>query len=487
MYVILVFSRTVRRVLHLRESRHRTVTLSWDRISLTKTELMLGNKMFRVLLFILLTTTGLAQAQPQERLPIIFIHGSGDWANKWMTTIWRFESNGYPRELMFPVDMPYPSATMSDSNPAAGTSRQSDQAAHLAELVQAVKAETGAEKVILIANSRGGTTSLAYIRNHGGADHVALLIATGTPFHGIGCLPFFMQDFEFNGCGDMAPKLLTEPLVPDGVQLATLRSDRFDKFAQPYLDVGFARIPFLGAGYDGPDLPGADNQVLPGLDHREVAYSPAAFEALWERVTGSAPNTTNITPEPAITLTGRITGWLEDRPTNLPEEGVQVQVFRLDVETGERLGDPLLDMTTGSDGAWGPVATDPMSVHEWVISPEGGPDMSVIRPPLARSASVMDFRLGKLPEGEEGVAPLATLELRRPAGYLDDVNDVILINGDRPDGLKDGRMVPTIDRVEQSYETPPDGPIAVQYNDVSVMVSPDLLSADRLVKVYVHN
>ena len=137
--------------------------------------------MQRLILIAFLAVCASAPALAQERLPILFVHGSGDWANKWMTTLWRFESNGYPRELLFAADMPYPSATLSDSEPAPGTSRQSDQAQHLAGVVDAIKADTGAQKVILIGNSRGGFTSLAYIRNFGGGAHVERLIATGTP------------------------------------------------------------------------------------------------------------------------------------------------------------------------------------------------------------------------------------------------------------------------------------------------------------------
>ena len=31
--------------------------------------------------------------------PILFVHGSGDHAALWITTLWRMESNGIPRDL----------------------------------------------------------------------------------------------------------------------------------------------------------------------------------------------------------------------------------------------------------------------------------------------------------------------------------------------------------------------------------------------------
>ena len=33
--------------------------------------------------------------------PIVFVHGNGDTAALWTTTLWRFESNGWPREQGF--------------------------------------------------------------------------------------------------------------------------------------------------------------------------------------------------------------------------------------------------------------------------------------------------------------------------------------------------------------------------------------------------
>ncbi len=35
-----------------------------------------------------------------ERPPIVFVHGNGDTAALWLTTVWRFESNGWPRERL---------------------------------------------------------------------------------------------------------------------------------------------------------------------------------------------------------------------------------------------------------------------------------------------------------------------------------------------------------------------------------------------------
>ena len=61
--------------------------------------------------------TGCATSAPSstERPPIVFMHGNGDSAALWQTTIWRFESNGWPRERLFALDQPHPPARDEDA------------------------------------------------------------------------------------------------------------------------------------------------------------------------------------------------------------------------------------------------------------------------------------------------------------------------------------------------------------------------------------
>ena len=51
----------------------------------------------------------------QEFPPIVFVHGNGDTAALWQTTIWRFESNGWPRERLYAINVPYPLARDDDT------------------------------------------------------------------------------------------------------------------------------------------------------------------------------------------------------------------------------------------------------------------------------------------------------------------------------------------------------------------------------------
>jgi triacylglycerol lipase len=74
-----------------------------------------------VLAALVLSIAGGHAAEPQR--PIVFVHGNGDTAGLWITVLWRFESNGYPRELLHAVDLRYPSARSVDANPQAGVRR----------------------------------------------------------------------------------------------------------------------------------------------------------------------------------------------------------------------------------------------------------------------------------------------------------------------------------------------------------------------------
>ena len=39
-------------------------------------------------------------SRPAEVPPVLFVHGNGDHAALWITTLWRMELNGVPRDRM---------------------------------------------------------------------------------------------------------------------------------------------------------------------------------------------------------------------------------------------------------------------------------------------------------------------------------------------------------------------------------------------------
>ena len=239
--------------------------------------------------------------------PIVFVHGNGDSAALWHTTIWRFESNGYDPQALVAIDMPHPSAPADDSQPEVNRSTTTDQMHYLRAEVERVMQASGAGKVVLIGSSRGGNAIRNYIRNGGGHDKVSTAVLCGTPNHGVYALPSALGG-EFNGMGPFLTGLNEGSEVRPGVTFVTLRSDKNDKYAQPTGEfLGFPGDP-TGVSYESPELEGANNIVLPGLDHREVAFHEAAFRKLYRAVTGREPKSLEIRGEPNPVLDGIISG-----------------------------------------------------------------------------------------------------------------------------------------------------------------------------------
>lgn len=108
--------------------------------------------------------------------PILFVHGNGDTAALWYAVLWRFESSGWPRERLFALDMPYPLARSDDGKPQEGRTSAAESMQQLAAEVERVRKLTGAHKVVLVGNSRGGNAIRNYIRNGGGAATVSQAI-----------------------------------------------------------------------------------------------------------------------------------------------------------------------------------------------------------------------------------------------------------------------------------------------------------------------
>jgi triacylglycerol lipase len=145
-----------------------------------------------------------------ERPPIVFVHGNGDSAALWQTTIWRFESNGWPADRLFAFDQPNPLARDDDAVAQSGRSSTAESAAFLKANVEQVLKATGASKVVLIGNSRGGNTIRNYVQNGGGAAVVSQVVLGGNPAHGIWAVKGFARTTSSRGslasCSSSMPR-----------------------------------------------------------------------------------------------------------------------------------------------------------------------------------------------------------------------------------------------------------------------------------------
>ena len=425
---------------------------------------------------LLLITAGLsacalkpADTQPP---PIVFVHGNGDSAAMWLTTVWRFESNGWPRERLVALDMPYPLARDADDKPQAGRSSADEQMKFLADEVERVLSRTGASKVVLMGASRGGITIRHYIAHGGGAAKVSHAILGGTPNHGVWSNPKFLPNSEFNGAGPLLKRLNNQGgpgiEITPGPQWMTVRSDDNDKFAQPDgLWIGAKGTP-TNVTFAGPELRGALNVVLPGIDHRETSYGPQAFAATYRFLTGREPATTQPLAQTPVVLDGKLTGQgLDNDPakgsfsTNLPLRGATLEVFATDATTGERLGAALLRKTVGEDGRWGPLRTDEKTPLEFVISAPGYATTHIYRSPFARSSDLVHLRAERLADADKDAG--AVVSLLRPRGYFGVPRDRIVFDGQNPaPGIPAG--VAGVASSKLKLPPGPQRPVAAEFN-----------------------
>ena len=340
---------------------------------------------------LLLTAALVAAAAAQS--PIIFVHGNGDDATKWLPVIWLFETNGYPADRLFAIRFTDPNARRENSQAEPFRSSTTDQAAEWSARVTRVMIETKAKKVVLVGSSRGGMTIRNYLKNGGGAAVVSHAVLCGTPNHGVMATDTNL-DMEFNGKGHFLQQLNAGSELVEGVKFLTLRSDKLDKFAQP------------NVGYDGPELKGAENVVLPNLDHREVAFHPLAFSEMYRFLTGQGPKLLKPTVVPAPMVSGLVTGFAGPAATNRPLAGVRLRVYSLRPGSAEREGRKVTYFMSG----------------------------------VVRSTALLNFRF--LPPGAmQG----GRLLIHRPNGYLSKGRDPLTLNGEPVAELLPG--VPTRDSV----------------------------------------
>ncbi len=85
---------------------------------------------------------------PGATPPIVFVHGNGDSAALWQTTLWRFESNGWPRDRLHAIELPYPLARDDDSKPQPGRTSTTEHMAFLKAEVEKVLRATGASRSV---------------------------------------------------------------------------------------------------------------------------------------------------------------------------------------------------------------------------------------------------------------------------------------------------------------------------------------------------
>ena len=408
-----------------------------------------------------------AFAEDQRAVPIVFVHGDSDLAATWETQIWRFESNGYPRDRLFAISFTDPQARDDDTVAQPNRSSTQDQIRELTAFIDGVKAQTGAPRVALVASSRGGYATREYVAAN--PTSVTQAALGGTPNHGVFAIDAVLGS-EYNGNGPFLKKLdAGDSEVTPGVPFLTLRSDGFDLYAQPDGAILFGKpgMP-LNVTADGPALKGATNILLGEVDHRETALSPVAFTQIYKFITGREPARITIAPEAEVVLNGRVTGVVDGTPTNRPVEGAKVEIYRISPETGERQGGAALTKTTGADGVWGPLTIDPATPLEFVVAAPGAPVTHIYRSPFPRSFDKLDLRPAAPAKDDAGAA--AVVRMDRPRGYFGLPRDIVLLDGKEPSDIPHG--VPDVWHTYLRLPAFEDRPIIGEFNEDRIVARP---------------
>ena len=203
---------------------------------------------------------------------MIFVHGSSGSAQQFETNAMRFTSNGFPQNRLFAFEYD----TGNSSNDVA--------IADLDGFIAAVKAETGAAQVDVLAHSRGTTVMHAYL---GSSPQRAASVRRYVNYDG-----------------------RTADSPPGGVPT----------------------LAIWGEGDPGRQIAGADNVRFPNKAHTEVTTSRESFAAVYEFLNGRRPQTKNVLPEPPeqVTVAGRASLF----PGNTGAVGGLLEVYEVRRATG---------------------------------------------------------------------------------------------------------------------------------------------------------
>jgi len=173
--------------------------------------------------------------------------------------------------------------------------------------------------------------------------------------------------------------------------------------------------------------------ALPRIDHREAAFAPEAFAAMYRFITGRAPKTTQVKRERNPLLEGMVSGFEDSAPANIGVAGAVIEVYKVSAKTGERIGNAWLRQVTGEDGHWGPLKAESNAAYEFVVAVPGFPVTHIYRSPFARSSRYVDLRPQLLTKDDRDAG--AVVYLSRPRGYLSLERGRIALDGKPPPNL----------------------------------------------------
>ncbi|MQY10963.1 hypothetical protein SRB5_10770 [Streptomyces sp. RB5] len=238
--------------------------------------------------------------------PVIFVHGYSGSGAQFATQAKRLTANGYPADRIETHE--YDSQFLHTT--------EADVYAALDGRITRLLQRTGADRVDLLAHSLGTRLMQTYLRS---SPERAARVAHYVNLDGS-----------------------TSADQPGGV---------------PTLAV-------WGEGDPARTVGGARNVHFPDQSHTQTVTSPQTFTEFYGFFTGKAPRTTEIKPQPRVTLAGRAQLF----PSNEGAAGARLEIFRVDPRTGRRLGHhPVAAYDIGADGSWGPFRGSGTAHYEFAL------------------------------------------------------------------------------------------------------------------------
>jgi pimeloyl-ACP methyl ester carboxylesterase len=138
-------------------------------------------------------------------------------------------------------------------------------------------------------------------------------------------------------------------------------------------------------------------ETNPGQAHVEVATSKESFAAQYEFLVGEAPEVVDIVPQrEPIVLNGRAVNF----PQNTGREGVALDIWEIDPDTGARVGDePHASFVLDAEGSFGPVTVTSGAHYEYALSaPDSPTQHHLYLQPYVRSSDFVRL-LSSPPDG----------------------------------------------------------------------------------------
>ena len=423
---------------------------------------------------------------PANRIPpIIFVHGNGDTAALWHTTLWRFESNGYPRNMLSAIDLSYPSARSDDSKPQPFRSSTTDQRDELGAYVRGVSALTRRRKVALVGSSRGCNTIRNFVKNGGGADLVSHVVLCGGVNHGVIISDTVLVGSEFNGAAPFLKQLNAgESEIVPGPAFMTLRSDKFDKFAQPDGQfIGQAGKPtgitFEGAGAEGRQQRRA---ARAGSSRGRVPQAGLRQDVRVHRRPGTDQHLHRRGARGRAERQGH-----RRRRRHLHQPaggGATVEIWDVDPATGaRRVRLAAHRKVTGADGVWGPFKTNAEAYLEFLITVSGSPVTHIYRSPFTRSSDIVHLRPGQFGRDDEKAG--SVIYMSRPRGYFGHGRDKFTLDGKVPPGINEG--VPGVSIGRLAIDAAPERTIKAVFNNEEIPARNWPVKDGHLVIAEFHN